>query len=87
MHADMSADDDHGIARRRSRLVRRGFRRLLEDDPAIAVVGEASDGEEAIRLAGELKPRGRRHGLRDARDERARGDARRSCESRPTSPS
>jgi DNA-binding NarL/FixJ family response regulator len=41
--------DDHA-------LVRRGFRRLLEDDPSIAVVGEASTGEEAIRLAGELKP-------------------------------
>jgi DNA-binding NarL/FixJ family response regulator len=38
-------------------LVRRGFRRLLEDDASIAVVGEASDGEEAIRLAGSLKPR------------------------------
>jgi DNA-binding NarL/FixJ family response regulator len=41
--------DDHA-------LVRRGFRRLLEDDPSIAVVGEASNGDEAIRLAGELKP-------------------------------
>lgn len=38
-------------------LVRRGFRRLLEDDPAIVVVGEASDGDEAIRLATSLKPR------------------------------
>ena len=38
-------------------LVRRGFRRLLEDDPAIEVVGEASDGEEAIKLAEQLKPR------------------------------
>jgi DNA-binding NarL/FixJ family response regulator len=38
-------------------LVRRGFRRLLEDDPSIVVVGEASDGEEAIRLAEELRPR------------------------------
>lgn len=43
------ADDHH--------LVRRGFRRLLEDDPAIAVVGEASDGEEAVSLAGRLVPR------------------------------
>jgi DNA-binding NarL/FixJ family response regulator len=42
--------DDHA-------LVRRGFRRLLEDDPAIEVVGEASDGEEAIALAEQLKPR------------------------------
>jgi DNA-binding NarL/FixJ family response regulator len=41
--------DDHN-------LVRRGFRRLLEDDPEIAVVGEAASGEEAIRLAAELKP-------------------------------
>src|SRR4029450_11470559 len=41
--------DDHA-------LVRRGFRRLLEDDPSIAVVGEGSNGDEAIRLAAELKP-------------------------------
>ena len=41
--------DDHA-------LVRRGFRRLLEDDASIVVVGEASNGEEAIRLADELKP-------------------------------
>ena len=42
--------DDHS-------LVRRGFRRILEDAPDIAVVGEASDGEEAVRMAKELKPR------------------------------
>ena len=42
--------DDHA-------LVRRGFKRLLEDDPAIVVVAEASDGEEAVRLAASLKPR------------------------------
>jgi DNA-binding NarL/FixJ family response regulator len=42
--------DDHS-------LVRRGFRRLLEDEPDIQVVGEASDGEEAIKLAHTLKPR------------------------------
>ena len=42
--------DDHA-------LVRRGFRRLLEDDPDIAVVGEGSNGDEAISLAAELKPR------------------------------
>src|SRR6185369_10876037 len=35
--------DDHA-------LVRRGFRRLLEDDPDIAVVGEGSTGDEAITL-------------------------------------
>ena len=42
--------DDHS-------LVRRGFRRILEDDPSILVVGEASDGDEAIRLAEKLRPR------------------------------
>ncbi len=42
--------DDHA-------LVRRGFRRLLEDDPGITVVGEGSNGAEAIRLVAELKPR------------------------------
>ena len=42
--------DDHA-------LVRRGFRRILEDDPEIAVVGEASDGDEAVRLALSLEPK------------------------------
>ena len=41
--------DDHS-------LVRRGFRRMLEDEPDITVVGEASDGDEAVRLAKELAP-------------------------------
>jgi len=42
--------DDHA-------LVRKGFRRMLEDDPSISVVGEASEGEDAVRLALELKPK------------------------------
>jgi len=42
--------DDHA-------LVRRGFRRILEDEPDIQVVGEASDGVEAVRQAEELHPR------------------------------
>jgi DNA-binding NarL/FixJ family response regulator len=42
--------DDHS-------LVRRGFRRMLEDEPDMNVVGEASDGNEAIKLAKELKPK------------------------------
>jgi DNA-binding NarL/FixJ family response regulator len=32
-------------------LVRRGFRRMLEDDPAIRVIGEAGDGQDAVSLA------------------------------------
>ncbi len=41
--------DDHS-------LVRRGFRRLLEDASDIDVAGEASDGAEAVRLAEKLRP-------------------------------
>lgn len=41
--------DDHA-------LVRRGFRRILEDDPEIDVIGEASDGEEAVRIAKKARP-------------------------------
>lgn len=41
--------DDHA-------LVRQGFRRLLEDETDMAVVGEAGDGNEAVRLAQALQP-------------------------------
>ena len=41
--------DDHS-------LVRRGFRRMLEDEADIVVIGEASSGDEAVRLARELAP-------------------------------
>ena len=37
-------------------LVRGGFRALLEAEPGIEVVGEAGDGEEAVRLATNLVP-------------------------------
>ena len=41
--------DDH-------RVVRRGLRGFLELDPELEVVGEASNGEEAVKLAHSLKP-------------------------------
>jgi DNA-binding NarL/FixJ family response regulator len=41
--------DDHA-------LVRKGFRRMIEDDPEISIVGEASDGKQAVQLAQQLKP-------------------------------
>jgi DNA-binding NarL/FixJ family response regulator len=43
------ADDDSGF--------RRLLRRVLEQEPQAVVVGEASDGEEAVRLATQLRPR------------------------------
>jgi DNA-binding NarL/FixJ family response regulator len=42
--------DDHS-------LVRRGFRRILEDEADINVAGEAGDGLQAIKLADELRPK------------------------------
>jgi DNA-binding NarL/FixJ family response regulator len=41
--------DDHPV-------VRSGIRQLLEKTPDIVVVGEASDGAEALRLVSELSP-------------------------------
>jgi len=41
--------DDHAI-------VRRGFRRMLDDDETLEVVGEASNGAEAVRLTEKLHP-------------------------------
>ena len=41
--------DDHAV-------VREGTRQLLEHESDLDVVGEAGDGEEAVRLAGSLKP-------------------------------
>ena len=41
--------DDHA-------LVRQGFRRILEDEPDIVVVGEAGGGAEAIALEQQLDP-------------------------------
>jgi two-component system invasion response regulator UvrY len=41
--------DDHAV-------VREGYRRLLERDDSLAVVGEAATAADAIRCDGELKP-------------------------------
>lgn len=41
--------DDHGI-------VRKGLRFVLESEPGLVVVAEASNGREAVRLCEELKP-------------------------------
>ncbi len=41
--------DDHA-------MMREGTRRLLEEDPVLAVIGEARDGTEAIAIWQEIKP-------------------------------
>jgi DNA-binding NarL/FixJ family response regulator len=41
--------DDH-------ELVRRGVRNVLQADSCIQIVGEASDGQQAVELAGKLRP-------------------------------
>ena len=41
--------DDHA-------LVRKGFRRVIEDEPGLSVVGEAADGATAIQMTAELRP-------------------------------
>ena len=41
--------DDH-------KIVRDGLRSLLEKEPGLAVLAEAEDGREAVRLTGELQP-------------------------------
>ena len=41
--------DDHGI-------VRRGMRSLLDTEPGVEVVGEASNGREALKLLETLRP-------------------------------
>jgi DNA-binding NarL/FixJ family response regulator len=41
--------DDHA-------LVRRGFRRLIEDEADLTVVGEASDGQQAVEMTRQLEP-------------------------------
>jgi DNA-binding NarL/FixJ family response regulator len=41
--------DDHPV-------FRRGLRQVIEENPGFRIVGEASDGETALRLAAELQP-------------------------------
>ncbi len=41
--------DDH-------QLFREGLKLMLSDDPAIEVVGESGDGQESIRLIGQINP-------------------------------
>jgi YesN/AraC family two-component response regulator len=41
--------DDHNV-------LRKGLRRILEEQPDLEVVGEASDGREALTLTNQLHP-------------------------------
>lgn len=57
--------DDHGV-------VRQGLRMYLSRDPDLEVVGEAENGEEALRLARDLAPDRSPHGPPHAGDGRHR---------------
>ncbi len=46
---DVLLVDDHA-------LVRSGFRRMLEDEDDIRIVGEASDGHQAVTMATSVRP-------------------------------
>jgi DNA-binding NarL/FixJ family response regulator len=46
---DIVISDDHT-------LFREGLRKLLEAEPGIRIVGEGVDGEETVRVVGQLKP-------------------------------
>jgi DNA-binding NarL/FixJ family response regulator len=48
-HVKIVLADDH-------RLVRQGIRALLEDQPGFEVIGEASDGQEALQMVETLSP-------------------------------
>src|SRR5579875_3734143 len=48
-HVRLLIADDHD-------LFREGLRQLLETVPSVEVIGEASDGQEAIQLVAELQP-------------------------------
>jgi DNA-binding NarL/FixJ family response regulator len=37
-------------------LIRRGLRMVLEEEPGLRVVGEAADGEQAVRICATLRP-------------------------------
>jgi len=41
--------DDHS-------LVRKGFRRMLEDEPDLEILGEAANGREAVEMVAKLAP-------------------------------
>lgn len=49
MPIDVLIADDHGV-------IRAGLRALLNAEPGLQVVGEATDGQETLRLANELHP-------------------------------
>ncbi|RLC85006.1 MAG: DNA-binding response regulator [Chloroflexi bacterium] len=56
IHEPMTKDEIRVVLADDHPLMRIGVRQALEDAPEVVIVGEAGDGEEALRLVEELQP-------------------------------
>ena len=67
-------------------LVRAGLATLLDSQPGLTVVGQAGDGEEAVRLAREAQPDVVLMDVRMPRLDGLAATRRIACEQRPARP-
>ena len=79
------AEDPASLAADDQRVVREGLAMLLGLLPDVEVVGTAADGEEALALAGELRPDVILMDLRMPKDGRGGGDPQAAASATPRS--